>query len=385
MRTISCLILALCTSHLLVADVPSAKEIDALIAQLGDDNDEKRQSAAKKLEEIGEPAVDALRKAAKSHPDIDVQLRAGLVLRSITDKGWGEVRHFGAGGGYWLNRVAFTHDGKHAIATGGAVIVYDLESGKELRRSLERGFARNGFVMTRDGKYFLTGHQNDTILRRGEVETGKEVTGYGGHKQGIFAVALSPDDALAASGGADGLIYLWNLKDATKHRSWTAGQKVRALSFTPDGKHVLSGHFGPGADFSIILWDLEKGTEVRRFKGHTGDVTSLVVLPGGKEFLSSSMDGTVRRWNVESGKETAKFEHKGGVYEVVVSPDGKRAMTAGFGDRMVRVWEIATGKELHRFEGHKGAVLGVAFSADGKRALSSDSQCTIYLWRLSKQ
>ena len=382
MRTFSCVVVALSVSRLLAADAPSAKEIDALITQLGDDSETRREAAAKKLEEIGEPALEALRKAAKSHADVDVRLRAGLVLRTITDKGWGEVRHFGAGGGYWLNRVAFTRDGKHAIATGGAVIVYDLDTGKELRRSMEMIYARNGFALTRDGKYFFTGHQDDKVVRKGEVETGKEVTGFGGHKDGIHAVALSPDEAFLASGGPDGSVRIWDLKDSKRDRECKVGRKVRSLTFTADGKHVLCGHFGPSDDHSITLWDIEKGTEVRRFKGHTGDVTSLVMLPGGKEFLSSSTDGTVRRWDLEKGKELDQWKHKGAVNEVAVSPDGKRALTAGFGDRTVRVWDVATGKEVHRFEGHTGAVLGVAFSSDGKRALSSDSQCTLFLWRL---
>ena len=56
---------------------------------------------------------------------------------------------------------------------------------------------------------------------------------------------------------------------------------------------------------------------------------------------------------------------------------------AGFGDRVVRLWDLEAGKEIKKFEGHPGAVLGVAFSPDGKRALSSDSNCTIKLWKLS--
>src|SRR5260370_22603994 len=75
-------------------DDADAKAIDKLIEQLGDDHMAKRQDAAKRLEAIGEPAVEALRKAAKSHADPDVRLRAGVVAAAIDKKMFGEIRRF---------------------------------------------------------------------------------------------------------------------------------------------------------------------------------------------------------------------------------------------------------------------------------------------------
>src|SRR5262249_43195344 len=121
-------------------DAPAAGEVEKLIDQLGSDDADKRQAATKKLEEIGDPALELLPKAVKSHPDVDVRLRAAVLARKISERGWGEIRHFGTGAGYWLNRCAFTPDGKQAVVTGGGVIVYDLEKGEELRRSMELTF-----------------------------------------------------------------------------------------------------------------------------------------------------------------------------------------------------------------------------------------------------
>jgi WD40 repeat protein len=363
---------------------PGPAEIRRLIVQLGSRRYADREAAGKRLLAIGEPAWYPLHRAATQSEDLETRRRAGQLARAVGKRLFVEVRHFGGPiGGYWLNRVAFTPDGRHALATGGGVILYDLSTGKEVYRTLELQFARAGLALSRDGRLFLTGHQHDAVVRLGEVATGKEVRRFEGHKGGVWGVALSTDAARAASGGDDGAVLVWDVKAGRELRRCLAGAgQVRCVAFAPDGRHVLSGHFGPGSQNVVCLWNAESGQEVRRFRGHNGDVTAVAFLPDGRDFLSASTDGTVRLWDVGAGKELRRMQHPGGVYDAKVSADGRRALSAGFGDRTVRLWDLTDGTELHRFEGHAGAVLGVAFSADGRRALSSDAQYTVRLWRL---
>jgi predicted NACHT family NTPase len=381
------LVLLLAVGKALPHDEADAKAINKLIEQLGSDHAKERQAAAKQLEAIGESAVEALRKASKDHIDPDVRLRAAVLIAAINKGVYEEIRSIkGKTNGYWINRVAFTPDGKQAVAAGGAVIVYDLENSKELYRTLELQNARNGLALSKDGKYFLTGHQRDKVVRLGEVATGKEVQTFEGHtQQGVHGVALSPDGTLAASGGDDGTLRLWEVKTGKELRQCQGiTDHVRSLAFSPDGKRVASGHYGPKSEFLVRLWDVENGKEVRSFKGHKGDVTAVAFLPEGDKLLSASMDGTLRLWDATSDKELKMMKHDKGAYDAAVSPDGKRALSAGFGDNKVRLWDLTTGKELHCFEGHTTAVLGVAFSPDGKQALSSDANNTVRLWRLAK-
>jgi WD40 repeat protein len=355
-----------------------------LIVQLGDDKFAAREAAARELETIGGPAWRPLMKAAREAPDLETRRRAERLARGIATKLFVEVRRFGGpGGGYWLNRVAFTRDGRRAVATGGAVIVYDLESGREAYRVLELQFARPGLALSRDGRFFLTSHQGDPIMRLGEINSGNEVRRFVGHSAGIHGAALSPDGKRALSGSEDGTLRLWDVSTGRElHRFKGAFGLPRRVAFAPDGKHVLSSHSGGGGDNLIRLWDLDEYKELRRFEGHRGEVTALAFLPDGRAFLSASHDGSVRLWDVKSGSEKRRLEHRHGANDVAVSPDGARALSAGFGDRSVRLWDLGDGCELHQFVGHQAAVLGVAFSPDGRRALSCDANYTVRLWRL---
>jgi WD40 repeat protein len=362
-----------------------AGEIQKLTDQLGSNNYGERQAATARLAAMGEPAWNALRKAAAMSADPEIRSRAARLAQEIGKKTFVEVRHFRSGGGYWLNRVAFTPDGRRALATGGAVILYDLQNGRELYRTMELSFARQGLALSKDGRYFLTGHGGDQVVRLGEVASGKEVQAFTGHAAGVHAVALSPDAARAVTGGDDQTLRLWDVKTGKELQQFQGCTGiVRCVAFGPDGLQVLSGHCGDKSNNRILLWDVKTASRLRAFEGHEKDVTAVAFLPDGHSLLSASMDGTLRQWDLQSGKELHRMKHNGGVYYAALSPDGRRALSAGFGDKMVRLWDLADGSELYHFEGHAAAVLGVAFSPDGCLALSSDANNTIRLWRLPK-
>jgi WD40 repeat protein len=371
-------------------------EIAALIKRLGDEDRKVREQAAQKLEALDEKALAALVQTTKTHDDPDVRLRAAVVARAIMDRHWGEVQTFGIGAaikvappglGYWLNRVALTPDGKYAVGAGGGLILYDLESGKEVRRTLEIPGARTGLALAADGRSCLTGCAGDTAVDLVEVPSFKSIHRLAGANKPVLAVALAPEGHLAAASDGTGQILLWDTRTGKEVRRM-AGVRGAAysLSFAPDGKFLLSGHQADATAPMVRLWDVEAGKEVRGFDGHSraATVTGVAVLPGGTRGLSGSLDGTLRLWDLKTGKELLLMRHPGGVYDVAVTRDGKRALSAGYGDNTVRLWDLETGKELHAFAGHVCHVLGVGFSADGRRAVSSDAVCAGRVWRVGK-
>src|SRR6516162_1103660 len=76
----------------------SAAEIQKLIDQLGSEKFVERQAASKRLAEIGEPAWNALRKAAANSEELEVRRRAGRLADDIGKKTFIEIRRFGEGG-----------------------------------------------------------------------------------------------------------------------------------------------------------------------------------------------------------------------------------------------------------------------------------------------
>lgn len=371
----------------------SAKHVAHLITLLADEDVAVRKNAMRQLEALDEAALPALDDATK-HPDVDVRLRAFTIRRAILSQGRGLVRAFGSGaaltapppfGGYWLNRVQFSRDGKYAVAAGGGLILYDLATGKETGRTLEFGGARQGLAVSADGKHALTAHSASAIVHLVELPSLKLVQSFKGHAIGASGVALSPDATLAATCGSDRTIRVWDVKSGKELRRCTEFTGYpHSVAFSADGKRLLAGLSGQPADQMARLFDVETGKLVRTYRGHAGNLTRVLFGAEGKTILASGMDGKLIVWDTETAKALHTMTHGGTVYDLALSPNGKRALTAGFADRLIKLWDVSSGKLVESFEGHQGSVLGVAFSADGRQALSCDAVCCVRLWKVGR-
>jgi len=118
---------------------------------------------------------------------------------------------------------------------------------------------------------------------------------------------------------------------------------------------------------------------LRRFEGHQGGVNCVAAVPSAQQAVSRSADHTLRLWDLETGTELRRFEGpEYAITSVTMLTDGRRALGAS-GDKLW-IWDLETGVELRRF--HADAVACVAVLPDGRRALSGSYDRTLRLWDL---
>ena len=145
---------------------------------------------------------------------------------------------------------------------------------------------------------------------------------------------------------------------------------VDFVAFFPDGKTAISA----GRDGWFRVWDLDKGVEVRRFRGN---VDHAAMLPDGKRLLGSS--SRLQLWDAVEGKLLNEYdEFQNSVSSITISPDGKRAILGcvpggnGFSDStLMRLWDVENGKVARKFDPKKDRLGNPnAFSEDSKFAVS---------------
>jgi WD40 repeat protein len=206
---------------------------------------------------------------------------------------------------------------------------------------------------------------------------------------GIFAIALSPDGKMLATGHFNGNVYLWDVTTgklvATLQRSTGlspgGATDVGTLAFSPDGKTLAAG-IGSGL---IVLWDTATQQKVATLSdGYgLGGVTSVAFSPDGRTLATGDNDGHAVLWDVASGHRVATLNPAIGVVaSVAYSPDGRTLATGG--DAGTVLWDVATGHETGTVTSVSGnpAVLWVAFSPDSQ-LLATGGFGNTTLWQVA--
>jgi WD40 repeat protein len=161
-------------------------------------------------------------------------------------------------------------------------------------------------------------------------------------------------------------------------------KSIGNVVFLPDGRRALSA----SADCTMRLWDLETGTEVRRFQVKDWPFYRVAASRDGWYALSTSTDNTIRLWNIETGEEERRFEGKAtkGAGAVSFASKDRYAVTSSdaITEHMVCLWDVKTGKQLRCFKDTPKYVYSLAVSGDDRHVLLGSANHTMTLWDLAK-
>jgi len=210
-------------------------------------------------------------------------------------------------------------------------------------------------------------------------------------------VAFSQDGKLALTASDDYTLRLWDVGTGVQVRKMDDGTlAATGIAFLPDGKQFLSTGMGGGSNINGIidtkstrLWDVSTGGMVDAFNtgylGSYGDVKARIAFsPDGKHALVGSRGNGGWVFNIFSHRWVCGFngDNVGAVYSVAFSKDGKYALTGGR-DKTARLWDFLMCRELRVFTDGRSLVLSVAFSPDSKYILTGHNDNTARLWDAS--
>ncbi|MEC7566554.1 MAG: c-type cytochrome domain-containing protein, partial [Planctomycetota bacterium] len=190
---------------------------------------------------------------------------------------------------------------------------------------------------------------------------------------------------LIGGGGEPGLygeLYVWDITDGTLVTKMRGHRdSVYAVAMTPDMKLIASA----GYDRVIVIWDAKTGERVREIQGHNGAVYDLAFFQNGNRLASASADRTVKIWDVATGKRfnTLK-ESQQELYALEVHPNGRSLAAAGV-DHRIRIWSLESAEAsaknplITTVYAHDHAIVDLEYSEDGD-VLYSASQNRVRSW-----
>jgi len=198
----------------------------------------------------------------------------------------------------------------------------------------------------------------------------------------VMTCAYSPSGNLVACGGLDNICSIYNVKSkdaqikVTKELVEHTGY-LSCCRFVNDDQIVTSS-----GDMSCVLWDINNGTSIRTFTGHSGDVMGVSTAPDKNTFVSGGCDTFAKFWDIRTGKCEQTFEgHTSDINAVCFFPDGK-AFGTGSDDASCRLFDTRTNRELRKYTKDNiiCGITSVAFSTSGRFMFAGYDDFNCYVW-----
>ncbi len=190
------------------------------------------------------------------------------------------------------------------------------------------------FTLSGDGELGVLNSEDFTLLKKLFLGPGK-----------LRSVAINNDETLMVVGAADGSIFSFSLPELSPVKHWQAHQEgfsVNALTFSPDGKHLLSG----SRDAHLNVFDVQNDFVcIKNIAAHNYAIYSISYSPDETLFATGSRDKTIKIWDAKSYEVIYRIDklkndgHVNSVNKILWHKESGHLITAS-DDRSVMVWKI---------------------------------------------
>ena len=204
-----------------------------------------------------------------------------------------------------------------------------------------------------------------------------------GHGQAIYALAISPDKKLLASGGADRKIIIWDIPTGKQIYTLTEhNQTVLSLAFNREGNLLASG----GADGGVKIWDVKRGVKLEDLSLQRKGVTSIAFSPDGKYLAVAGIEEVINIWELAPRKVTSTLKgYDDALEKIVFSSDGKLLVSFGR-DHSLVAWDMVSGKPYRTniYEPQMALNNDLAISPDGTLVAVTSFSSNVLIWDLAR-
>jgi WD40 repeat protein len=228
------------------------------------------------------------------------------------------------------------------------------------------------------GDFLATGG-SDGIVRIWNVRDGSLISGFLAAPGGVDVIcwiSKGPNEDRIVSADREQNICIWDWQSGCEVTRWCAhGSRIRDLKILDDGKLLVSC----GDDGLIKIWSLPGGEEKKSLRGHRDRIFCLGAIEGGKILLSGGEDRSLRCWHSTTSATPKIFRgHEAPIKCIVVESCSTKVIT-GAADGTLKIWDMNDGEKLS-IRAHQQGITSVAFAQKTNMIISSSRDGTIKIW-----
>jgi WD40 repeat protein len=187
-----------------------------------------------------------------------------------------------------------------------------------------------------------------------------------GHRGRITAAALRGSSGLAATGGSDGVVRIWDIASGapTGAIMQATDAAIVSVALSADGRHVASV-----AGRTLRIATVADGRVIRELNA-ASSVTAIAFAPDGASIAVGERDGRVVVAALDSSRERASARLEAAATSLAFTPDGSR-LAAGDAGGAITLIDTALGTTEGSVRRWSQPVRWLEFSADGSTLLAA--------------
>lgn len=196
-----------------------------------------------------------------------------------------------------------------------------------------------------------------------------------GHRDCVYALQPSGQANIFFSGGGDGMIVKWDLKNPDQGELIAKlPNSIYGLHYHAENNLLLAGHNYDG----IHLLDWQNKKELTSL--HISNAAIFDIQSLGNEIFVACGDGSLVRVNLERLVIKDRNKHSENKARTIAVHAARGELAVGYSDNFIRVFDVDSLDLKHEWQAHLNSVFTLRYSPDGHFLFSGSRDARLKVW-----